>query len=73
MGTFVNPLKVRTKAIWDKQQQFGKCFLRAGFVPTCSTKGGLLAFVLPVERVPPQPALNQQLSHALILPQGGVR
>lgn len=50
MVTFVDASKVRRK------RDFGRCFLRAGFVPDGETVGGLLAFVLPSDAMPdPEP------------------
>jgi hypothetical protein len=47
MVTFVDPTKVRRK------RDFGRCYLRAGFRPVGSTKGGLLAFQMLPEDMPP--------------------
>ena len=47
MLTFVNAPKVRAK------RDPGRCFLRAGFVRDGESKGGLLAFVLRPESMPP--------------------
>lgn len=44
--TFVNAAKVRHK------RDPGRCFLRAGFVPVGTTKGGLLAFRLAPDAMP---------------------
>ena len=50
MVTFVNPAKVKAKA------NPGACFLHAGFKPDGETKGGLLAFVMwPEDMPPPEP------------------
>jgi hypothetical protein len=46
MVTFVDPGKVRRK------RDPGRCFVRAGFVPCGSTKGGLLAFQMTPEVMP---------------------
>lgn len=47
MVTFVDPKKVRHK------RDPGRCFLRAGFRREGATKGGLLAFVLAPDAMPP--------------------
>jgi hypothetical protein len=47
MITFVEAGKVRSK------KDPGYCFLKAGFVPDGTTKGGLLAFRLAPEDMPP--------------------
>jgi hypothetical protein len=55
--TFIDPRRVRRKRDW------GRCFLRAGFVPCGRTKGGLLALRLTPDRMPPaEAALGTQLS-----------
>jgi len=47
MVTFVDASKVRHK------RDPGRCFLRAGFLRAGETKGGLLAFQLPPQNMPP--------------------
>lgn len=57
MVTFVDPGKVRRK------RDPGRCYLRAGFKLAGRTKGGLLAFqMLPDEMPPPEAALGTQPS-----------
>ena len=57
MVTFIDPGKVRKKRDW------GRCFLRAGFVLCGRTKGGLLTLRLTPDRMPPaEAALGTQLS-----------
>ena len=57
MVTFIDPCRVRKKRDW------GRCFLRAGFVLCGRTKGGLLALRLTPDRMPPaEAALGTQLS-----------
>lgn len=54
MVTFVDASKVRRK------RDFGRCFLKAGFVRDGKTVGGLLAFVLPSDAMPePEPPLSE--------------
>jgi hypothetical protein len=56
MVTFVDASKVR------KKRDPGRCFLRAGFRPVGSTKGGLLAFqILPEEMPSAAPPLHSQI------------
>ncbi len=43
----VRPTQVRGKLVW------GWTWLKAGFVPAGETKGGLLAFQLAPDRMPP--------------------
>lgn len=47
MVTFVDPTKVRRKRDW------GRCYLKAGFVPCGQTKGGLYALQLLPDAMPP--------------------
>lgn len=46
MVTFVDAARVRRK------RDPGRCFLRAGFEPCGTTKGGLLAFQMPPDAMP---------------------
>lgn len=59
MVTFVNADKVRHK------RDPGRCFLRAGFTRVGTTEGGLLAFQLAPEQMPPAEA---PLGASLALP-----
>lgn len=57
MITFVDPDKVRHK------RDPGRCFLKAGFVHVGETKGGLLAFqLLPDSMPPPEQPFGSQMS-----------
>jgi hypothetical protein len=46
MVTFVDPTKVRRK------RDFGRCYLRAGFVNVGKTKGDLVALGMPPDQMP---------------------
>jgi hypothetical protein len=60
MVTFVDPGKVRAK------RNPGYCYLKAGFKLVGETKGGLLAFQMRKEALPPpSPCPTQQLAFAL--------
>lgn len=50
MVTFVDPAKVRRK------RDPGRCYLRAGFEPAGTTAGGLLAFSMSPDAMPPAAA-----------------
>lgn len=50
--TFIDRDKIRRK------RDFGRCYLRAGFMPDGETKGGLLAFRMPPEQMPAPEAPN---------------
>jgi hypothetical protein len=50
MVTFVDASKVKPPA---DGKSYGYCFLKAGFKPIGKTKGGLLAFHLPPDDMPP--------------------
>jgi hypothetical protein len=57
MVTFVDASQVRRK------RDYGRCYLRAGFVAAGQTKGGLLAFQLPPDAMPePEAPRNVTLS-----------
>lgn len=51
MVTFIDVDKIRAR-----REGWGKCYIKAGFEPDGETKGGLMAFRMPPEKMPnPEP------------------